>query len=72
MITGGGSGIGAEFAKLFASLGFNLILFDRDPSLLERTKHTLKEFNVDIVTQVIDFGPLMSFNDYRKVFEKVL
>lgn len=50
LITGGSSGIGLEFARLFASKGHDLILVARNVEKLNKVKEALGTFDVDIVT----------------------
>lgn len=42
LVTGGGAGIGAATAKLFAAEGAAVILVDRDPAALEKTARAIR------------------------------
>ncbi len=49
LITGASSGIGFEFAKIFARQGYNLVLVARDKNKLDQIKVELaSEFNVNV------------------------
>ena len=50
LITGATSGIGYELAKLFGSMGHNLILVARTESDLLTKKDELSAFGMDVIT----------------------
>lgn len=52
LITGGSSGLGYEFAKLFAANKYNLLIVGRDPEKLTKAKHEL-ESSFEITVQTI-------------------
>ncbi|OUM41188.1 SDR family NAD(P)-dependent oxidoreductase [Arthrobacter sedimenti] len=55
LVTGATSGIGAEFAELFAARGCNLVLVARAPGPLEQAAATLREkWDVDVETVAAD------------------
>ncbi len=57
LITGGTSGIGAEFARQLAARGDNLVLVARDPDRLAETATQLKEqYGVAVETISADLG----------------
>lgn len=54
-ISGAASGIGLATARLFATLGANLFLLDRDGEKLDSAKERLKkDLKASVVTQVLD------------------
>ena len=57
LITGASSGFGAQFAKLFAKDGYNLVLTARSTDKLNAIKHTLEgEYGVDITVITKDLS----------------
>lgn len=68
LITGASSGIGAEFAKIFAKKRFNLVLVARREELLEQIKGELSINPIDITTISIN---LALPNAAEKLFEKI-
>src|SRR3712207_3254008 len=57
LITGGTSGIGAEFARQLAERGNDLVLVARDPDRLAETATRLKEtYGVGVETISADLG----------------
>jgi short-subunit dehydrogenase len=51
LITGAGSGIGAEFARQLAALGLNLVLVDRTEGPFEATVKSLtSQYSVEVIT----------------------
>lgn len=68
LITGAASGLGKEFAKLYAKDNNNLLLVDIDENELKKVQSELKkEFsNIEIDIMVAD---LSSKDELRKVFE---
>lgn len=73
LVTGGSYGIGLEYAKQFASFGFNIILVARTISKLEEAKKDLKARypRIDVRILVKDFtkslenGFFQDFNELR-------
>lgn len=59
LVTGAGSGLGYELAKLLANDSYKLFLVDIDADSLAKAKSTLEnEFDVEIVTLEKDLGKL--------------
>jgi len=54
LITGAATGIGFAFAKAFAELQFNLILIDRDPSVVHAANELQRRFQVQTLPIVAD------------------
>ena len=54
LVTGGGTGLGAEMAARFASLGATLLLCGRRPEALDATAQRLSELNQRAATFVCD------------------
>ena len=73
LVTGATSGIGYELAKLFGSMGHNLILVARSANELERTQAELSTLAVDVIPIAKDlFEPNAAFELYEEVKEKGL
>ena len=53
LVTGGANGIGLEYAKQFADLGFNLVLLDMDEQGLANTKQHISSLYKDIKIETI-------------------
>lgn len=67
LITGASGGLGAEFAKLFANDGYNLILVARNAEKLEKIKReTEKDYNVCVEVFTCD---LAQANAAEEIFE---
>lgn len=57
LITGASSGLGKEFAKIFAKKGYNLVLTARNLSALEEVKAEISnEFSVNIMVKALDLA----------------
>mgnify|MGYP003587347708 CR=1 FL=1 len=56
LITGASSGIGYEFAKIFAKNGDNIVITARRKENLDKIKEELSQFNVKIDTVVLDLS----------------
>jgi len=54
VIAGGSEGVGAEFAKLLAAAGLNLVLIARKPAPLEATADECRAHGVDVRTLALD------------------
>ena len=54
VIAGGSEGVGAEFARLLAEDGFNLVLIARKPGPLEETAQRCRELGVQVRTLSVD------------------
>ena len=68
-ITGGSSGLGLEFDKLFAKDKYNLVLVAQDSEKLSRAKDELeKTFGVTIKTISKD---LSKFNSSQEIFDEL-
>jgi uncharacterized protein len=66
LVTGGNSGIGAQFARTLASRGWDLVLVGRDADRLEGMRRELSQ--VDVETLVAD---LASRDDVARVAERL-
>lgn len=54
VIAGGSEGVGAEFARLLAVAGINLVLLARKPEPLEATAAACREHRVEVRTLAVD------------------
>lgn len=54
VVAGGSEGVGAEFARLLAGSGVNLVLLARKPEPLERTAAECRELGVEVRTLATD------------------
>lgn len=54
VIAGGSEGVGAEFARLLAEAGVNLVLIARKPGPLQDTAQRCREIGVDVRTVATD------------------
>lgn len=54
VVAGGSEGVGAEFARLLAGSGVNLVLVARKPGPLEATAQECRELGVEVHTLAID------------------
>ena len=74
LVTGATSGIGHEFAKLFASEGYNLIIVARKQNELDKVAQELNsQYGVNVVPLAKDlFDPRAPFEVYDEVKEKGL
>ena len=54
LITGASSGIGYEFAKIYAKNGHNLVITARRQENLENIRKELESYSVKIETIVLD------------------
>jgi uncharacterized protein len=54
VIAGGSEGVGAEFARLLAESGLNLVLVARNPGPLEGTANACREHGVEVRTVAVD------------------
>ena len=72
LITGSASGLGFEFAKLYAKDGQNLILVDVNEDGLKKAQETLASFNskIDIVTFKCDLSLLSEHKALTKFLEE--
>lgn len=73
-ITGASDGIGKQFALLFASLGFNLILVSRTESKLTSVKNEIQSKFSKCLIEIIpfDFNKQTQLTDYEKTFNKYI
>jgi len=68
LITGPTSGIGFDFAKIFAKKGHNLVLVGRNRNKLDAVKKTIGEINKDI--KIYDFLADLSGKDVaQRIFD---
>ena len=68
LITGASSGIGLEFAKLFAQKGNDLVIVGKNKQNLTGAAQQLKQFNVKIVPLVCDLTrPAVAENLFNQV-----
>jgi short-subunit dehydrogenase len=58
LVAGGASGMGAEYCRQIAATGIDLVILDRDESMLDATAAELRSAPdaVDVVTAVVDLG----------------
>jgi uncharacterized protein len=58
LVTGGATGLGAEYCRQIAATGIDLVILDRDESSLDATASELRSAPnaVDVVTAVVDLG----------------
>lgn len=68
LITGAASGLGKEFAKLYAKDNNNVLLVDIDAIGLEQAASELRNLNPNIIVDLY-VADLSSKEDLRKVFE---
>jgi NAD(P)-dependent dehydrogenase (short-subunit alcohol dehydrogenase family) len=54
LITGGGTGLGLETARLFARHGARLVLASRDPAHLDPAARSLRDAGAEVLTVVTD------------------
>lgn len=54
VVAGGSEGVGAEFARLLAEAGINLVLIARKPGPLEDTAQRCRDLGVDVHTVAVD------------------
>ncbi|CQD18862.1 short-chain dehydrogenase/reductase SDR [Mycolicibacterium conceptionense] len=54
VIAGGSEGVGAEFARMLAEDGFNLVLLARKPGPLEATAQLCRKLGVQVRTLAVD------------------
>lgn len=54
MIAGGSEGVGAEFARLLAEAGLNLVLIARKPAPLEQTAEACRRLGVEVRALAVD------------------
>ncbi|MEK6523917.1 SDR family NAD(P)-dependent oxidoreductase [Myroides odoratimimus] len=54
VITGGASGLGLAYARGIAKHGGNLSIWDVSESKIESAKNELKEYGINVTTQVVD------------------
>jgi 17beta-estradiol 17-dehydrogenase / very-long-chain 3-oxoacyl-CoA reductase len=73
LITGGSTGIGAEYAKQMAAQGFNLILVALFQHELEQVQIEIKRNNPDtkMILVEMDLGKSNQVEPMKKLFEKV-
>ena len=68
LVTGATSGIGYELAKLFGSMGHNLIIVARSEDELQRKQEELSTLGVDVIPIAKDlFEPNAAFELYHDV-----
>ena len=72
LITGSASGLGLEFAKIYAKDGQNLILVDMNEEGLEKAKESLSSINqkIDVVTYKCDLSILDELKSLTKFLEE--
>jgi len=69
LITGTTSGLGREFARLFAQNGYNIVAVARNEALLQQQKQELeRQFGVEMVYIVKD---LSAENSAREVYDEI-
>jgi uncharacterized protein len=56
VIAGGSDGVGAEFARLLAESGLNLVLVARNPQPLATTANACREHGVEVRTVAVDLA----------------
>ena len=73
LITGSSDGIGKGFAQFFAQMGFNLILWSRNQSKLEKVKQEIQEKNKEIDVKIIakDFSASVEPDFFKSELDKL-
>ncbi len=72
LVTGGASGIGAEFCRQLAERGINLVLADIQTCMMKEHADMLKKkFSVDVITITVDLAGRMFMNKIRKATAKL-
>jgi 3-oxoacyl-[acyl-carrier protein] reductase len=70
IITGGAQGIGKEIARTFASEGANVVLFDINNELVNKTAHTIaNQYGVKVIPLV---GNIVKYSDFHRAVVTVL
>jgi len=54
VVAGGSEGVGAEFARILAEVGFNLVLIARKPGPLEQTAQRCRELGAEVRSVALD------------------
>ena len=69
LVTGGTSGIGYEFVKVFASEGYNVVIVARNENDLQRVSNEIKsQYGVDVITMSKDlFDRDKAFTIYEEL-----
>ena len=70
LITGASSGIGYEFAKIYAKKGYNLVITARRKNNLDRIKQELESFDTAICVDIIVLD-LSKQNSAKELYEVV-
>ncbi len=70
LITGASSGIGYEFAKIYAKKGYNLVITARRKNNLDRIKQELESFDTSICVDIIVLD-LSKQNSAKELYEVV-
>lgn len=73
VVTGASDGIGAEFCKLLAEEGFNVVLISRTLSKLEKVEKECKKANPKIQTKIVqaDFAGNDNVSFYESIYKKL-
>ena len=73
LVTGASDGIGAEYCRQLAAMGFSIILVSRTRSKLEKIQDEVKKINPDVGTHIIvaDFTNNSNIEFYKDIVKQV-
>ena len=73
VVTGATGGLGEEYSKQLAEMGFNIVLVSRDKAKLEASEGILKASNPTTKTRIIqaDFSESMTPDFYQNIYKQL-